>query len=256
MDDKNRSHHWDLFWMLTRTEFRLRDQGTLAGFFWTLLHPLFIFMILYLLFTHWMSPKIPFYAGCLLIGIVQWNFFSTATTAGLTSLRRKAGLIGSYAFPRIFVVLSSLFAVLLSHLLEWAVLLPILILMGVRPTLLWLALPWLIVVELALAVGLSCLLAVFAVDVRDLEHVWSLFLYGFFFLTPIFYTTQALGGPALPLIALNPLTWIIEMTRAVLIAGAYPLPPQALAPAAAILTFCAVSLSLFGRLSRGIVERL
>lgn len=256
MDDKRGAHHWDLFWMLTRTEFRLRDQGTLAGFFWTLLHPLFIFTILYLLFTHWMSPKIPFYAGCLLIGIVQWNFFSTATIAGLTSLRRKTGLITSYSFPRIFVVLSSIFAVLLSHLLEWAVLLTVLIVMGVRPTLLWLTLPLLIVVELFLAVGLSCLLAVFAVDIRDLEHVWSLFLYGFFFLTPIFYTTQAIGGPAVPLVALNPLTWIIEMTRAVIIGGAYHVPSQALAPAAAIMAFGVLSLSLFGRLSRGIVERL
>src|SRR5207237_8705306 len=107
---------WDLFWMLTRTEFRLRDQGTLVGFLWTLMHPLFIFAVLSTMFAHWMAPKIPHYSACLLIGIVQWNFFLSGTEAGLTSLRRKARLMASFAFPRALIVLSSVVAVLLSHL--------------------------------------------------------------------------------------------------------------------------------------------
>jgi ABC-2 type transport system permease protein len=242
--------------MLTRTEFRLRDQGTVIGFLWTLLHPLFIFVILYKLFTTWMTPMIPDYAGCLLIGIVQWNFFSSATSAGLTSLRRKAGLISSYSFPRVIVVLSSVFAVLLSHLLEWLVLLAALLALGVRPTLLWLTLPAIIAVELALAVGLSCLLAVLAVEIRDLEHVWNLLLYGVFFLTPVFYTMEVVGSAARPLVARNPLGWIIEATRAAVIGGTHHPSSGLVWPAAVVAGLCAVSLSLFPRLSRDVVEKL
>jgi len=249
-------YYWDLLCMLTRTEFRLRDQGTWFGFLWTMLHPLFLFAVLYLLFMRWMAPHVPGYAAYLLIGIVQWNFFASATTAGLTSLQRKAGLIASYSFPRVIIVLACVAAVLLSHLLEWAVLLAALLFMGVRPTALWLALPLLIGLELALVLGLSGLLAVCAVSLRDLERVWGLLLYGFFFLTPVFYASDIVGDPARGLLALNPLAMIIGATRAALTGAAAPAGGRTLLLAAALVLFCAASLGSFGRLSRGIAERL
>ncbi|MBI3549128.1 MAG: ABC transporter permease [Elusimicrobia bacterium] len=256
MSVSSAGNRWDLFWMLTRTEFRLRDQGTLAGFLWTLLHPLFIFSILYALFTRWMAPLVPNYAACLLIGIVQWNFFSTATTAGMTSLRRKAGLIASFSFPRGYVVSSSIAAVLLSHLLEWAVLLAALLVLGVRPGWSWLLLPALIAVEVALALGIASVLSVLAVDVRDLDHVWGLLLYGFFFLTPVFYTAEVVGEGARRLIAVNPLAVVIDATRAAVIGGAFRASPSIWLVAAGAGLFCAASVGLFDRMSRGISERL
>jgi ABC-2 type transport system permease protein len=247
---------WDLFWMLTRTEFRLRDQGTLIGFLWTLVHPLFIFLILSTLFSHWMAPMIPHYAGCLLIGILQWNFFLSGTDAGLTSLRRKARLMASYAFPRVLIVLSSVFAVLLSHLLEWAVLLAVLAAMGILPSVVWLALPAFIGLELALVVALSCLLSVLAVKIRDLERVWSLLLYGFFFLTPVFYTTEVMTGTARRILTFNPLARIIESTRAAVLGGSFQFSSHSLLLAAAMAGLCAVCVGFFGRMSRGIPEYL
>ncbi|TBR18480.1 hypothetical protein EPO15_15180 [bacterium] len=250
------AYHWDLFWMLTRTEFRLRDQGTLIGFLWTLLHPLFIFLILHALFVHAMSPRIPQYASRLLIGIVQWNFFSTGTSAGLTSLRRKSGIIASHAFPRLLVVLSSVAAVLLSHLLEWGVLLAGLCAAGTLPNPGWLALPFLVAAELALVAGVSCLLALWAVHLRDLERAWSLLLYGLFFMTPVFYTAEALGGAAPLLTALNPLAWVIEGTRAALLDGALRPSNASLGLAAGLAAFCAAAGTFFSSRSRGIAERL
>lgn len=253
---ERRAYLWDLFWLFTRTEFRLRDQGTLIGFLWTLLHPLFIFLILRTLFAHWMAPIIPHYAGCLLIGIVQWNFFLTGTDAGLTSLRRKARLLASYSFPRVLIVLSAVSAVLLSHLLEWAVLLGVLIAMGIRPGAAWLALPAFIALELALITALSCALSILAVRFRDLERAWSLLLYGFFFLTPVFYTTEVMTGTARSILAVNPLARIIEGTRAAAIGGQFRPSPAEWALAAGVLALCAAALALYGRSSRGITEIL
>ena len=250
------TYYWDLFWMLTRTEFRMRDQGTWAGFVWTLLHPLFIFLILNILFTQWMATRVEHYAAYLLVGIVQWNFFSTATSAGLTCLRRKAPLIAHHDFPRLFVVLSSVFSVLLSHLLEWVVLLGALLLMGIRPSGVWLLLPALILLELALATGLSCLLSVLAVHVRDLDRVWGIALYGLFFMTPVFYTADVIGGAGRRLVAINPVSAIIEATRTLIIAGRLPsflalLPAVALAAA-----LCVAGVALYPRLTRGVAEKL
>ncbi len=249
-------YHWDLFWMLARTEFRMRDQGTWAGFVWTLLHPLFIFAILHVLFTQWMAARVEHYAAYLLVGIVQWNFFSTATSAGLSCLRRKSPLIAHHDFPRLFVVLSSVFAVLLSHLLEWVVLLGALILMGIRPSAAWLLLPAVIALELALATGLSCFLSVLAVHVRDLDRVWGIALYGLFFLTPVFYTADVVGGAGRRLVALNPVSAILEAARALAIEGRLP-SLAALLPAAALAAvLCAAGVALYPRLTRGVAESL
>jgi len=249
-------HHWDLFWLLTRTEFRMRDQGTWAGFLWTLLHPLFIFLILYAMFTHWMAPRVENYAAYLLIGIVQWTFFATATTAGLTSLRRKAGLLSHYSFPRVLVVLSAVFSVLLSHVLEWGVLLIGLLLLGVHPSACWLLLPAVILVEVLLAVGLSCLLSVWAVHLRDLDRAWGIVLYGLFFMTPVFYTADVLGEAGRMMLTSNPVSAIIEASRGIIIDGSVSRLPS-IAPAFVLACgLCGAGMALFPRLSRGLVEKL
>ncbi|MBI5882637.1 MAG: ABC transporter permease [Elusimicrobia bacterium] len=248
--------HWDLFWMLTRTEFRLRDQGTLGGFLWTLLHPLFIFLILYGVFTRSMASRVDHYAAYLLIGIVQWTFFATATSGGLTSLRRKAGLLAHFNFPRILIVLSSVFSMMISHLLEWPVLLLGLLAMGIKPNAGWLLLPGVILIESALIVGLSCFLSVVAVRLRDLERAWGIALYGLFFMTPVFYTDDVVGAAGRLMLALNPVGAVIAATRGLILGPAHPAVAGLLPVGAAALALCAAGVLLFPRISRGVVEQL
>jgi len=247
---------WDLFWMLTRTEFRMRDQGTLLGFLWSLLLPLFQFLILYTLFTHWMTPWVDNYAAYLLVGIVQWNFFSGGTTHGMTSLRRKAGLLANFSFPRMQVVLSSVFAVLVSHLLEWAVLLCVLMGMGVAPAASWLLIPAVIAVELALVVGCALLLSFLAVDFRDLDYAWGILLYGLFFTTPIFYTSDVLGGAGRALLRWNPLAQIIEASRALVLGRAAALSPAVYWVPAGAAVILLLAVLIFPRATRDVVEKL
>ncbi|MDX6769539.1 MAG: ABC transporter permease [Elusimicrobiota bacterium] len=250
------AYQWDLLRTLTRTEFRMRDQGTVAGFLWTLLHPLFIFAVLHTLFTAWMSPRVENYPAFLLIGIVQWNFFAVATSGALTCLRRKAPLIVHHAFPRSFILLSSAASVLLSHLAEWVVLLAALLLLGARPDARWLLLPALIAVEAALVVGVSCFLSALAVRVRDLERVWGIVLHGLFFLTPVFYDAGVVGGTGRRLVALNPLSAVLDATRALLLGGEAPARGALPATAAFAALLCAAGLAAYPRLTRGVAEKL
>lgn len=252
----NAPYHWDLFWMLTRTEFRMRDQGTLMGFLWSLLLPLFQFLILYTLFTHWMAPWVEDYAAYLLVGIVQWNFFSSGTTHGLTSLRRKAGLIANFSFPRAYVALSSVFAVLVSHALEWGVLLVVLTALGVAPSWTWLLIPAVVAVELALVVGVACCLSFWAVDFRDLDYVWGILLYGLFFTTPIFYTPEVIGGAGRALLSWNPLAVVIQATRALVMGGASPPAASAIWVAAGAFALMGAALWAYPGASRDAAEKL
>ena len=84
----------------------------------------------------------------------------------------------------------------------------------------------------------------------------GLLLYGLFFLTPVFYTSDLAVGVARRLLAVNPLAFVIDATRAAMIAGSTPFPRHAGAFAGALALALAAALVSYEALSRGVSERL
>ena len=128
---------------LTIAEFKLRDQGSVLGFLWTLLHPLLVFIVLYFLFSKWTGRFVEDYKGYLLIGIVQWNFFASTITYAMDVLVRRRELVKSLNFPKEILVLSTVMTGLISHILEFLVLFTFLFIIGNTFTLKALFLPFL-----------------------------------------------------------------------------------------------------------------
>ncbi len=84
------SPYSEQYWNMARTfayyGFRMRDQSTILGFIWTLLYPLLLFIILFALFRQRLGADIPNFSVYLLIGIVHWNMFASATNKAVNSL--------------------------------------------------------------------------------------------------------------------------------------------------------------------------
>src|SRR5579884_2876742 len=93
---------------LVRTDFKLRYQGSVLGYAWSLLRPLFLFAILYVVLTRVFSlgKTIPHYPVYLLLGIVIWNFFLEMTVLGTTSIVGRGDLIRKIRIPRWMIVFS------------------------------------------------------------------------------------------------------------------------------------------------------
>ena len=87
---------------LTATEFKLRYFGSVLGYLWTVLRPLMLFGVLYVVFTHVVrfGDAVPHYPVVLLAAIVIFNFFSEATSGGLGSLVARENLLRKVSFPR------------------------------------------------------------------------------------------------------------------------------------------------------------
>lgn len=199
---------------LARVEWRLRQQSTFLGFLWTLLNPALMFAVLYGLFVKWLGQAQGDYAVFLLIGLVEWNFFASATTYALSSILRRGPLLKNYPLALETPVLASVLSVYFSHLLELCALAVILAFFQGPPSIPWL---WLAVIDLAylaLAAGFGLLLAGAFVFLSDLERVWSIILTAGFFLTPVFYPLSVIAPDKAALLALNPLTCIVEAARA------------------------------------------
>jgi lipopolysaccharide transport system permease protein len=234
-------------WQLTLCEYKLREQSTLLGFLWTLLQPLLLFSVLYGLFTRWMIPRTQDYAAYLLIGIVQYGFFSGGSSIGLTSLARRSGLLINFTIPRELVVLSTVASVAISYLLELALVLVFVAVGGVRPHAAWLLLPVLVALHLALVVGVSLWVSVVAARFPDWERIWSILMTAGFFLTPIFYTLDSVSPRRRAVLRLNPMTHIIELTRGVLLRGEAPSVWTLAAIAAGVTALCAAGWAFFKR---------
>src|SRR6202012_3119446 len=87
---------------LVRTDFKLRYQGSLLGYAWSLLRPLLIFVILYLVFVKFLKlgTGVPHYPIYLLLGIVIWTFFNEITVMSQGSIVACGDLIRKIRIPR------------------------------------------------------------------------------------------------------------------------------------------------------------
>jgi ABC-type polysaccharide/polyol phosphate export permease len=237
---------------LARVEWRLRQQSTFLGFLWTLLNPALMFAVLYGLFVKWLGRAQGDYASFLLIGIVEWNFFASATSYALSTLLRRGPLLKNYPLAAEVPVLASVLSVYFSHALELAALTALLYFFRGGLSASWL---WLIPIDLvylALAAGVGLILAGLFVFYSDLERIWSILLTAGFFLTPVFYPLSVLAPEKIRLLAFSPLTAIIESARLALSGSA---PHAAALACAGLWAAAAVTAGLgFLRLKRRSIE--
>ena len=87
---------------MVKTDFKLRYQGSLIGHLWSILKPLMLFTIMYLVFVQFLrfDDGTPHYAIGLLIGMVTWNFFSEATNMGMMSIVSRGDLLRKLNFSK------------------------------------------------------------------------------------------------------------------------------------------------------------
>lgn len=212
-------------------EWQLRAQSRPSGFLWTLLQPALMFATLSFVFSRWLGPSTPDARARLLVGVVQWGFFSTCTAYGLGSLTRRAPIARNFSLPLEVPVLASAASVAASHLIEMLLLCGCLAALGYAPSPRWLGLLPAETALLALAAGTSLVLAWLAAMFRDVERIWGIALSIGFFLTPVFYDASALPGRGRFVLELNPLTQVLGFSRSSLVGGG--LAPARLLPAAA-----------------------
>ena len=172
---------------LVVTDFKLRYQGSALGYAWSVLKPLFLFAILYIVFDRFLrlGRDIEHFPVYLLLGIVLWSFFTEATIDGLQSIITRGDLIRKINFPKYIIVVSGTISALINLLINLVVVAFFIIVNGVHVG--WEAI---LVVPLLLelyvfALAVAFFLAALNVKFRDTGHLWDVFLQAAFYATPI-----------------------------------------------------------------------
>jgi ABC-2 type transport system permease protein len=245
------------------TDFKLRYQASLLGYLWTLLRPLAIFSILYVVFVSFLKfgAGIEYYPVYLLLGIVIWGFFVEATSQGLSSLVARADLLRKISFPRYVVVLSIGASVLISFALNMLVIVLFMVLLQVpvRVDVLWL--PFLFLELVALSVSLAFFLSALYVRFRDLNYIWEVCMQAAFYAVPILYPLTLVPTRYARFVILNPMAQIVQDARYVLvtrqtetISQLYSSPWVRAIPVGITLVLVVASVIYFRRQSRFFAE--
>jgi len=206
---------------LVVTDFKLRYQGSVLGYAWSLLKPLFLFAIMYVVFGLLVKlGSIEHYAVYLLLGIILWTFFSEATNQGMMSIISRGDLLRKISFPKYILVISTTISALINLTLNLVIVAVLMLFNGVEITPAIALFPLYIVELYLLALGLAFFLSALNVKYRDTSHIWEIIMQAAFYATPIIYPLAIVvekSETAAKFLLMNPVAQAIQDARHALI---------------------------------------
>lgn len=203
---------------LTKTDFKLRYQGSVLGYLWALLRPLLMFAILYIVFAKLLQfgNDIPHYPVYLLTGTVLWSFFTECSQQGIQAMVGRGDLIRKISFPKYIVTVSTTLTAVINLLINLVVIVMFALINGVAPSFSWLLVLPLIFELYLLALGISFLLGSINVKYRDIGSIWDVLIQALFYAVPIIYPIAMVAETstwAAKVILLNPIAQVIQDVR-------------------------------------------
>lgn len=246
----------DLLYLLTWRDLKVRYQGTIFGFLWSVARPLLLGTVLYFALSQVVRFDIPNYQLFLLAALFPWSWFSGCLAEATGTFTGNGNLIKKVRFPRYVIILS----MIANNTVHFVLSLPVLALFSVifadGPNWTWLVgIPILALIQLILITGLSLAIGTVNVFFRDLEHLSEVALSLLFYLTPIIYPLDLVPDRYRNWLLVNPMTSLVEGWRDVIVNN--ELPGLELWPAVALAAFSlALGTYLYQRLQNHFADVL
>jgi ABC-2 type transport system permease protein len=207
---------------LVKTDFKIRYQNSILGYLWTLLRPLFLFAILYVVFVKILKTggDVPHFGVYLLLGIVIWNYFMEVTNGSVASIVSKGDVMRKANFPRYVIVLAVSFAGFINLIFNLIVVAVFIAIAHTHIDRTIIFLPLLIAELFIFSVAVSFLLSALYVKFRDIGFIWEVGMQGAFFAVPIMYSYTLVTSRSKLLgkiLILNPVAQLMQDARYMLI---------------------------------------
>lgn len=207
--------------LITR-DIKTKYRKSILGVFWTILNPLFMMIVLSVVFSNLFKFDIEYFPVYLLSGQLIFNFFSEATTNAMGAIIANGPLIKKVYVPKYMFVLSRIFSSSINLLASFTAMIFVMLAMRVELhyTVLLAPIPLFFIVFFSLGVGL--ILAAVTVKFRDIMHLYSVFVTALMYLTPVIYPMSIIPEWLKKIVLLNPITNILMMFRDVMLNNTPP----------------------------------
>jgi lipopolysaccharide transport system permease protein len=223
-------HHRQLIGQMTTREVVGRYKGSVMGLVWSFFNPVFMLTVYTFVFSvifksRWgvggEESKTQF-AVVLFVGMIVHSLFAEVLNRAPGLILGNVNYVKKVVFPIEILPVIAMGAALFHSLISLGVLLAAFVLFN--GYLQWTAIftPLVILPMLILTLGLAWMLASLGVFLRDVGQTISIITTVMLFLAPVFYPITALPEEMRPWLIANPLTFIIEQMREVLIWGHLP----------------------------------
>jgi len=195
---------------------QMRFKTTYLGIAWTAIEPLLTFIVLYLVFTSIRDRQDDF-AIYLISGIIFYHIFVRGTLGGVGSITNARGIIMAFNIKREFFPVVSTTTIGILSLVDIAVFFSLMPVFQFIPDWTLVLLPIPLILVLFLVLGMSYILSITAVFVKDVQHIWAIITFTLLFLSPIFWFVKDVSGFLLVIHQINPVGQIIEISHALVV---------------------------------------
>jgi lipopolysaccharide transport system permease protein len=246
----------DLLIIFTWREFIIRYKQSMIGIFWAILQPLSLMLLFTFIFSYILKMEVSgmaypvfFYAG-----LLPWTFFSSSLNYSIPSLTNHYNLITKIYFPREILPLSGILVAFVDFLIAslFFVLLLLIYKVNISLTALW-VIP-LFVMLFIFTIAVSLFLSGLNVYYRDVKLATSFLIQLWFFASPVIYSIDKIDMKLKVFLFLNPLTFIIENMRRVILEGRTVVLWQFLLVSLLIMVFYIAAYRFFIRIERAFAD--
>lgn len=201
-------------------ELRSQNQDTVLGQVWHLMNPVLLTAVYYLVFGVILdvSRGVDNYIPFLIIGVIVFNYTRTAVSSGARMIVKNRNLVQSVNFPRTLLPIGSMIEETFSQFFAMLVMFGVLVLTGEYPTVHWLLVVPVMVIQFFFSAGIAMATARVTFHFRDVQEVipylMRIWFYGSGVLFPVDGERVEAMGPTVQLVLeLNPMNAIIEAAR-------------------------------------------
>jgi lipopolysaccharide transport system permease protein len=221
MGTRGRLARWrEILYMLVLRDLKARSKQAYLGYLWILIQPLLLTGVFSVLVQQVLGrtdlSDIP-YPVFLLAGVIPWTFFANSLNESTDSLVKNVDLVRQVYFPREILAIYPVFARLIDVAIG-CVALAVFMLIGHVPVSGWVVLvPLIVVEEMLFAAACGLLLSAANVGWRDVSRGLPLVLFLMLYAVPVLYPPERVPHALQPLLALNPIAWLVDEFRAAVV---------------------------------------
>ena len=208
---------------LVLKDLKLKYRRSFLGYVWSVLNPLLVMVVMYLVFSKMFRFDVPNYPAYLIIGQAVFNFMTEATNQAVFSITGNSALLKKVYVPKYVFTLSKVSSSLVNLLFSLGAMVIVFVFSGVRFTWYMLLIPAVMLELYVFSLGLGLFLAQSAVFFRDIQYIYSVLTTAWMYATPIFYPVEQLSeGMQRAVRAVNPMYHYVTQFRTLVLEGAVP----------------------------------
>ena len=244
-----------LIWALVCRHLSARYRGSMLGFVWSFLNPIFLLAVYAFVFQYYIRfDSVENYTLFLFCGLLPWIWFSSGLIEATGAISGGGSLITKAMFPPQVLPVVSVLTNLANFLFAVPILILFMLATGVMPTTAMLLLPVVIAVELIFLLGLSLLFSALNVFFRDVQHILGNVITLWFFLCPILYPASQVPDKFKFSLIVNPVALFTQMYQQIIIDGVMPSAEMLLLTTCISLVVLIVGNAVFSHYREGFAE--